>query len=673
MQVAATRPEQQKLLNRLPQLLQDGRFCDISLSCNDGITVEAHRLVLSMASQPLQALVSFNNRDAIQLDVSSTVLNTVLRYIYNGEARVPLDSIVEIIQFTHMYELQGMLDQVVGTVVERLEPDLCMELMTAFRYHRIEDIDIHCTQFAVSFFHQCMYSPAFVHCSAGMLLRLLEQDALNVPDEETVLKSILIWLGDESDRHRRQEACFIFQALRFELLSQATRDRLCEAVPRLGPLGQTINELLQKTATYRSDGIRFYYPLYQHQNKVRRTFRGPYADWGCAVREGKLKAGTGTPGDSKDELHLPRSIAIAPVNEGTYVYIGDNSNNRVVLFFFASGTEPCLEQYPNTIVAGTGCPVNGTNLVDDAPDHMRVAYNPATGELLVIQNGDQQVQDGQIVVFTERGQGDVMAVEMPNQGLVRSPLVQDMHIRSDGLIFFLVSLSHELEDYYTSRSTHVRTTHFYVLVRSRSDPLVGAGHIAADLGVWCDTCDWICDNGDPPTWTKAPPDFFHSLWVTMAGDIYVSCPVKNIVQKWTLNEDYTGTETHIGTTVAGDHWSYGTSMTELNNPQGIFVDEATQMLYIADTGDNRVVRWELGAHSGELVAGNGNCMAGSELHELDHPSATARDLSGGVYIVDTGNSRVVRWGPAPPPPDTTALVAEFARDGAASTQPIVSL
>jgi CubicO group peptidase (beta-lactamase class C family) len=65
----------------------------------------------------------------------------------------------------------------------------------------------------------------------------------------------------------------------------------------------------------------------------------------------------------------------------------------------------------------------------------------------------------------------------------------------------------------------------------------------------------------------------------------------------------------------------------LNNPQGVAADTSAND-YIADTGNNRVLRETLSAETySQTTVGSG----------LSSPSAVAVDGSGNIYIADTSN------------------------------------
>jgi uncharacterized protein (TIGR03437 family) len=96
---------------------------------------------------------------------------------------------------------------------------------------------------------------------------------------------------------------------------------------------------------------------------------------------------------------------------------------------------------------------------------------------------------------------------------------------------------------------------------------------------------------------------------------------------------------------------------ELTTPQGIAVDtsSSTPILYVADTGNNRVLAWRnpVGAASGapaDLVIGQRdrfrsdfNGPGTGFTTGLNQPTGLAVDGQGNLYVVDTNNNRIVRY------------------------------
>ncbi|CAF1650222.1 unnamed protein product [Rotaria magnacalcarata] len=95
-----------------------------------------------------------------------------------------------------------------------------------------------------------------------------------------------------------------------------------------------------------------------------------------------------------------------------------------------------------------------------------------------------------------------------------------------------------------------------------------------------------------------------------------------------------------GITVAGGNGKGG-GLNQLSSPHGLYVDE-DETVYVADSGNHRVVAWPADAPSGQVVAG-GN-KEGSGLNQLQFPSDVIVDrATNSLLICDAGNCRVVKW------------------------------
>ena len=122
-------------------------------------------------------------------------------------------------------------------------------------------------------------------------------------------------------------------------------------------------------------------------------------------------------------------------------------------------------------------------------------------------------------------------------------------------------------------------------------------------------------------------------------------------------------------TVAGGNSAFGwtqnssTALNELWRPEGIYVDE-NQDIYIADTWNNRVVKWVAGAIEGVVVAGgNGESLNNNALYR---PTGIHVDASGNIYIADQAHHRVMKW--APDATEGTIVAGSSSGSGDATNQ-----
>ncbi len=127
------------------------------------------------------------------------------------------------------------------------------------------------------------------------------------------------------------------------------------------------------------------------------------------------------------------------------------------------------------------------------------------------------------------------------------------------------------------------------------------------------------------------------LYVDTNGTFYVCDQGNNRVQMWTNGAT-------SGVTVAGDSaGNPGSTSTLLKNPVAVTFDN-NGFLYVSDQGNNRVQRYPPSSLIGTMVAGQGG-GGSAALNDLKNPAGICVDNYSNIYIADTGNNRLVVWAP----------------------------
>ncbi|CAF0795080.1 unnamed protein product [Adineta ricciae] len=117
-----------------------------------------------------------------------------------------------------------------------------------------------------------------------------------------------------------------------------------------------------------------------------------------------------------------------------------------------------------------------------------------------------------------------------------------------------------------------------------------------------------------------------------SSTIWIADTVNHRIVRW--NSSTTGTP------ICG---SYGSGSNQFYYPFGLFVDtNASNTLYVADTYNHRIQRWLSGAINGTTVAGQTR-VCGNGYNQLCNPTAVIGDMKGFIYIADRSNSRIMRW------------------------------
>ncbi|CAF1423987.1 unnamed protein product [Adineta steineri] len=109
------------------------------------------------------------------------------------------------------------------------------------------------------------------------------------------------------------------------------------------------------------------------------------------------------------------------------------------------------------------------------------------------------------------------------------------------------------------------------------------------------------------------------------------------VVKWLKNAK-------VGIVVAGGDsgGGFATSVRKLDNPIAMIVDRSDNV-YVADSGNNRIMRWLklTGSIEGRIIVG-GNGV-GNGPNQLNWPSGLLFDRKGNLYVSDRDANRVQKF------------------------------
>ena len=147
--------------------------------------------------------------------------------------------------------------------------------------------------------------------------------------------------------------------------------------------------------------------------------------------------------------------------------------------------------------------------------------------------------------------------------------------------------------------------------------------------------DWWAVNATSSVALMFIGDKCQSLFIDMNNTLYCSASSVNMVVSKSLDNT-----TNSFTAVAGTGYA-GSALDNLASPFGILVDSNFN-LFVADTGNNRVQRFQPGQSSGTTIAGNGTMGT----IDLFHPTDVVLDGNGYFFILDSGNNRIVRSRPS---------------------------
>lgn len=132
--------------------------------------------------------------------------------------------------------------------------------------------------------------------------------------------------------------------------------------------------------------------------------------------------------------------------------------------------------------------------------------------------------------------------------------------------------------------------------------------------------------------------------VDLTGNVYIADTEAHTIRRVNTSGNIS---LFAGTGVKGFAGDNGAAaQARFNSPTGLAVDTTRNVLFVADTGNHRIRRIDLGNNTITTLAGTGlaglNADGAATSTQLNAPGAVAVDGAGIVYIADTHNHRLVR-------------------------------
>ncbi|CAF0824469.1 unnamed protein product [Adineta ricciae] len=388
-----------------------------------------------------------------------------------------------------------------------------------------------------------------------------------------------------------------------------------------------------------------------------------------------IVAGNGSSGSSANTLFSPHGIF---VDMYLNLYVADFINNRIQLFesgCFDGKTVAGNSSVEKTITlkspTGVVLDKNGYLFIVDQQHNRIVGSGPNGFRCLVGCSGSGgSAADALYSPYDLRfdSHGNMVIVDRNNGRIQKFFLEKHSCVSSYNQPKFCSSATWDPNGT-TFASQEVVSNETYAVFVDTSNTIHTTDHNSHSIRMWLQGND---DATETITINSSNP---RSIFVTVNGDIYVDNGQNKRVDKYSVHrrngmpamsvnvEDrcfgiFVDTNNMLYCSIRDYHQVAkrslyddatrsvaagseekvsGSSLQLLNKPNGIFVT-ANFDLYVADAGNDRIMKFSVGYKDGQAKAGN------DETNKLNYPTGIILDFDENLFILDSNNGRIVTSG-----------------------------
>jgi kelch-like protein 1/4/5 len=187
-------------LSCMQNYLQAGKLCDVTLIAgNNGKKVQAHRLVLSAASEYFAAMFTGNLRESgeseITLgDVNGDVLQAVVNYCYTGAIDIREDNVETLLATACLMQLHEVVEACSRFLAHQLHPSNCLGIAVFAEHQACTSLLQEANAYTSQNFMQVIKNQEFLQLSVEQMINLLSNDDLNVSSEEHIFHAAMSWI-----------------------------------------------------------------------------------------------------------------------------------------------------------------------------------------------------------------------------------------------------------------------------------------------------------------------------------------------------------------------------------------------------------------------------------------------------------------------------------------------
>ena len=197
-------------------------FIDVTL-CVGAEEFPCHKNVLAVSSPYFSAMFSGalaeSLQDRIQIqEMDALTMSAVLQYIYTGDVTLSEDSVQNLLSAANLFQLIPLRDGCAKYMMKHVAVSNCIGIYFFALAHECDELAARAKEIINSQFGSLCKEPEFLSLPHDKLIKLVQDDQINVGSEETVYEACWSWLNYTLE-DRKQYLVEVIKCVRFANIS----------------------------------------------------------------------------------------------------------------------------------------------------------------------------------------------------------------------------------------------------------------------------------------------------------------------------------------------------------------------------------------------------------------------------------------------------------------------
>ncbi|XP_060744319.1 kelch repeat and BTB domain-containing protein 3 isoform X1 [Tachysurus vachellii] len=172
-----------------------------------GEILPCHRCVLAACSDFFKAMFEVN---MIECDgglvtlsnLSPEAVRSFLDFAYLGQMEIMEENVDMLFHLSSFLQVSALSQACSEFLIQTLDLFNCLHLLAIAEGYGSSRLLHYASEFVMANFHALSSSPDFLEMPAGILRHCLASDSLSVPDEESALRSLILWTQHDQQNRR---------------------------------------------------------------------------------------------------------------------------------------------------------------------------------------------------------------------------------------------------------------------------------------------------------------------------------------------------------------------------------------------------------------------------------------------------------------------------------------